>query len=51
MQHAVGHAIDRQAILRSVFYGYGVPSPASISPLLSQFYDPAVPSYLFDPAR
>ena len=50
VRHAIGHAIDRQAILRSVFYGYGVPSPAAISPLLSQFYDAAVESYPYDPA-
>ncbi len=48
VRHAIAHAIDRETILRSVFFGFGISSPSPISPLLSQYYDPTVPTYPFD---
>jgi len=48
VRQAIAHTIDRQAILRSVWYGYGIISPSPISPLLTQFYDPAAKALPYD---
>lgn len=51
VRQAIAHSIDRQAILKSVWYGYGIVSPSPISPLLTQFYDPGVPTLPYDPGK
>ncbi|HXZ10587.1 MAG TPA: ABC transporter substrate-binding protein [Paraburkholderia sp.] len=51
VRQAIAHAIDRQTIVRSVWYGYGIVAPSPISPLLTQFYDPTVPTWPYDPAQ
>ncbi len=51
VREAIAHSIDRQAILKSVWYGYGIVAPSPISPLLTQFYDPSVPTLPYDLAR
>jgi peptide/nickel transport system substrate-binding protein len=48
VREAIAHSIDRQAILKSVWYGYGIVAPSPISPLLTQFYDPTVPVWPYD---
>lgn len=48
VRQAIAHSIDRQAILKSVWYGYGIVAPSPISPLLTQFYDPNVPTLPYD---
>jgi peptide/nickel transport system substrate-binding protein len=51
VRQAIAHSIDRQAILQSVWFGYGIVAPSPISPLLTQFYDPRAPSAPFDLAQ
>ncbi|QQC66320.1 ABC transporter substrate-binding protein [Paraburkholderia ginsengisoli] len=51
VRQAIAHSIDRQAILQSVWYGYGIVAPSPISPLLTQFYDPHAPAAPFDLAQ
>ncbi|MFM0155193.1 ABC transporter substrate-binding protein [Paraburkholderia sediminicola] len=51
VREAIAHSIDRQAILKSVWYGYGIVAPSPISPLLTQFYDPSVPTLPYDLAK
>ncbi|WP_186017220.1 ABC transporter substrate-binding protein [Burkholderia gladioli] len=51
VRQAIAHAIDRNAILRTVWQGYGIASPTPISPLLTQFYDATTPVPAFDPAQ
>ncbi|MFM0553493.1 ABC transporter substrate-binding protein [Paraburkholderia sediminicola] len=51
VREAIAHSIDRQAILKSVWYGYGIVAPSPISPLLTQFYDPGVPTLPYDLAK
>jgi peptide/nickel transport system substrate-binding protein len=51
VRQAIAHSIDRQAILKSVWYGYGIVAPSPISPLLTQFYDPGVPTLPYDLAK
>ena len=48
VRQAIAHTIDRQPILRSVWYGYGIISPSPISPLLTQFYDPTAKALPYD---
>jgi peptide/nickel transport system substrate-binding protein len=51
VRQAIAHTIDREAILRAVWYGYGIVAPSPISPLLTQFYDPHVSTWPHDPAK
>jgi peptide/nickel transport system substrate-binding protein len=51
VRRAIAHAIDRNVILNTVYYGYGTISPTPISPLLSQYFDPDTPSYEYDPQK
>ncbi|WP_316233679.1 ABC transporter substrate-binding protein [Bradyrhizobium sp. SZCCHNPS2010] len=48
---AVAHAIDRDAITRVVFYGWGQSAPSAISPALKQFHNPDIPRHDFDPKK
>lgn len=48
---AVAHAIDRDAITRVVFYGWGRNAPSAISPALTQFHNPDIPRHDFDPRK
>lgn len=51
VRQAVAHAIDRQVILKTVWYGYGIAAPGPISPVLKRFNDPAVAVRGFDRKR
>ena len=51
VRQAVAHAIDRDVILRTVWYGYGVAAPGPISPVLKAFNDPGVTVPRFDRKR
>jgi peptide/nickel transport system substrate-binding protein len=50
VRQAIAHAIDRQVIVDTVWYGYAIVAPSPISPLLSRFYADDVETYPFDPA-
>jgi peptide/nickel transport system substrate-binding protein len=45
---AIAHAIDLQAIVDTVFYGYAQVSRSPISTVLTQFNDPAIKPHEFD---
>jgi len=51
VRHAFAHAIDRDFILKNVFYGYGAIATGPIPPSLTQFYTADVPLYRFDLAK
>ncbi|MGY2047869.1 ABC transporter substrate-binding protein [Methylobacterium sp. JK268] len=51
VRQAVAHAVDREAITRLVFYGYGASAPSAISPALKAFHAPDVPQHPYDPGR
>jgi peptide/nickel transport system substrate-binding protein len=51
VRRAIAHAIDRNVILNTVYYGYGIVSPTPISPLLAQYFDTDAPVYAYDPAK
>jgi peptide/nickel transport system substrate-binding protein len=48
VRQAVAHAIDRDAVLKVVNYGYGKPTSSPIAPGLKAFHDPAPTPYPFD---
>jgi len=51
VRRAVAHAVDRNVVLRTAWYGYGTAAPGPISPILKQFHDASVPVPGFDPGR
>ncbi len=48
VRQAIAHAIDRKVIVDTVWYGYAIPAPSPISPLLKRFYTDDVETYPFD---
>src|SRR6266545_4390216 len=52
VRQAFVHAIDRQAIIKSVELGYGSIANSPITPALKAYYDPSLASkYPYDPAQ
>lgn len=50
VRRAIAHAIDREFMVKNIWYGFAKPSTGPISRDMTQFYSPDVPSYKFDPA-
>ena len=50
-RRALAHAIDRNAIVQTVYRGYGVPIRGPISPGDLRWYNPDLPDHPYDPAR
>jgi peptide/nickel transport system substrate-binding protein len=50
VRQAIGHAIDLNLLLETVYFGYGKVSPALISPNLAAFTNAAIKPYKYDPA-
>jgi peptide/nickel transport system substrate-binding protein len=48
LREAVAHALDLDAIVATVFYGYALPSPSPVSVALITFYNPEVKARKFD---
>jgi peptide/nickel transport system substrate-binding protein len=48
VRQAIAHAIDRQVIVDTVWYGYAIVAPSPISPLLKRFSTADVETYPFD---
>jgi len=52
VRHAIAHAIDRKALVDTVWYGLGKPATGPIPSSLKNFYTADnVPQYNFDPKR
>lgn len=51
VRQAIAHAIDRQALVRTVWNGYAVPATGPVSSLLKGFYTPDTQQYNYDPAE
>lgn len=50
VRRAVAHAIDRQFLLKNVWYGFGKPSTGPVSSAMKKFYAPVTAAYPYDPA-
>ena len=48
---AIAHAIDKQKIVDTVLYGYGQVAHSHMVPGLSQWYNPNVPKYEYNPEK
>lgn len=51
VRRAFAHAIDRDFIVKNIWYGYGSAATGPLSPVLTTFYSDTVPAYAFDPAK
>lgn len=51
VRQAIAHAIDRQRLIDTVWYGLSKPADGAIPSSLTQFYTSDKPTYPFDPAR
>ncbi len=51
VRQAIAHAIDRQRLIDTVWYGLSRPAAGHIPAALTQFYTSDKPEYPFDPAR
>ena len=51
VRQAFAHAIDRNAIVRTIWFGYGKLATGPVPPSLTRFYTPDVPAYPFDPDK
>lgn len=51
VRQAIAHAIDKEAILKLIWYGYGEVAHGPIIPSQRAFYAPDLPRYAHDPKR
>lgn len=51
VRHAVAHALDREAIAKVVWFGFGKPAISPVPSTLRTFHDANVPRYPFDPKK
>lgn len=51
VRHAFAHAIDRNALLKVVYLGYGKPATGPIPSSVVQYYTPNTPQYAFDVSK
>ena len=50
VRQAMMHAIDRQALIDDIFQGTAVLATSNLSPSVTQYYNPDVKQYPYDPA-
>jgi len=48
LREAIAHSLDLEAIAKTVFYGYALPSPSPVSVALKPFHNPEVKARKFD---
>lgn len=48
VRQAIAHAVDKDALAKVVWYGYGKPAVSAVPSTLTAFHDATVPKYLFD---
>lgn len=51
VRRAIAHAIDRQGLIDTVWYGFGKPAVSPVPSQLTRFHNPDVPRHDYDPAR
>jgi peptide/nickel transport system substrate-binding protein len=50
-RRALAHAIDRGAIVQTVYRGHGTPIRGPVSPSDTRWFNPDIPDHPYDPAR
>ncbi|WP_425995045.1 ABC transporter substrate-binding protein [Afipia sp. DC4300-2b1] len=48
VRQAIAHAVDKDALAKVVWYGYGKPAASAVPSTLTSFHDATVPKYPFD---
>jgi peptide/nickel transport system substrate-binding protein len=51
VRQAIAHAINKDVIVKTVWFGFGKPATGPVPSVLTQFYTSEVPTYPFDPKR
>lgn len=51
VRQAIAHAIDRDALVKNVWFGFGKPSTGPVPSVLKRWYTDKVSKYPFDPKR
>jgi peptide/nickel transport system substrate-binding protein len=51
VRQAIAHAINKDVLVRTVWFGFGKPATGPVPSVLTQFYTADVPTYAFDPKR
>ncbi|MFG1477837.1 ABC transporter substrate-binding protein [Xanthobacter sp. V4C-4] len=51
VRQAIAHAVDKEALAKVVWFGYGKPAVSPVPSTLAAFHDPSVPKYPFDPKK
>ncbi len=51
VRQAIAHAIDRDVIVKTIWFGFGKPAVSAVPSVLTQFHDPSVAKYPFDPKK
>ncbi|PKU25776.1 ABC transporter substrate-binding protein [Telmatospirillum siberiense] len=51
VRQALAHAIDRNAMARIVWFGFGKPAISPVPSAVATFHDSTVPQYAFDPKK
>jgi peptide/nickel transport system substrate-binding protein len=51
VRQAIAHAIDRDLLVRNVWFGFGQPATGPVPSVLKRFYTDKVPQYPYDPKK
>jgi len=51
VRHAIAHALDKEAVAKVVWFGYGKPAVSPVPSTLGAFHDAGVTKYPFDPRK
>ena len=51
VRRAIAHAVDRDLIVKTIWFGFGKPATGPVPSVLTQFYSPDVTKYPFDPKK
>jgi peptide/nickel transport system substrate-binding protein len=51
VRQAIAHAINRQGLIDTVWYGFGKPATGPVPSSVTTFYTADVPHYAFDPKQ
>jgi peptide/nickel transport system substrate-binding protein len=51
VRQAISHAIDRDALVKNVWFGFGKPATGPVPSVLKRFYTDKVPKYPYDTKR
>jgi peptide/nickel transport system substrate-binding protein len=51
VRQAIAHALNRDLVVKTIWFGFGKPATGPVPSVLTQFYSAAVPQFPFDPKK